>query len=154
MRRTLQATVVTLGLAWAIGGLAAEPKAPQLPQNWTFEWPSGDQAAGKAAFRKMQCYGCHRVPGSDLPDERTAGGVGPDFVPAYSKLPATYLAEAIMGRHRQMSGTLEHFVGLQKTTSEMADYTTIMSVRELLDIVTFLKNLGAPKTSGATSLVP
>jgi len=155
MRKTLQVTLLALGLlGWTFGSQASEAKAPQLPKGWAFEWPAGDPAAGRAAFHKLQCYGCHKVPGADLPEERTSGGVGPAFVPAYSKLPAAYLAEAIMSSHKQMSGTLDHFVGLQKTSSEMADYTTIMSVRELLDIVAFWKHLPSPEKPATTSTAP
>ncbi len=155
MGKTLHGTLGTLGflalLACAIGAFGAATKSPQLPQGWTFEWPGGNPAAGKTAFHQLQCYGCHKVPGAGLPEERQSGGIGPDFVPAYSKLPAAYLAEAIMGSHEKMSGTVEHFVGLQKVSSEMADYTTIMSVRELLDIVAFLKHLPAPEKGAAGS---
>jgi cytochrome c2 len=152
MRKTLRLTLLALGLlGWAFSSQATEAKAPQLPKGWKFGMPKGDPVAGKEAFRKMQCYGCHKVPGAGLPEERTSGGVGPDLVPAYSKLPAEFLAESIMDSHKYISGEIEHYRGLDKKSSKMGDYTTIMTVRELLDIVAFLKHLPSPDKGAATT---
>ena len=69
--------------------------------------------------------------------------MGPELVPAYSKLPREFLAESILNPHKYMAGTLEHYRGVEKVSSEMRDYTGLMSVRELLDVVEFLKHLDA-----------
>jgi cytochrome c2 len=129
-------------LAWAtIGRTVDQPAKPKVPANWKFSLPAGDAQAGKEAFRKMNCYSCHKVPGSDLPRERTSGGVGPDLVASYSKLPREFLAESIIDSHKYISGTLEKYQGQDKVSSKMGDYSSIMSVRELIDIVEFLKHL-------------
>lgn len=123
---------------------------PSLPDDWQFRLPAGDADAGKAAFLEMQCYSCHNVPGSDLPAARTSGGIGPDLVPAYGRLPREFLAESIIDSHRYISGRLEKYVGLDKVSSRMGDYSSIMSVRQLLDITEYLHTLGpapASKTS-------
>jgi hypothetical protein len=137
-------TLVALSLLVLLGpGVAAEKTgAPKLPKNWKFELPSGDAEAGRAAVREMQCYGCHRFPGSDFPEARTSGGVGPDLGPAYSHLPREFLAESIIGTHKHIAGTLEQYRGLDKVSSKMGDYSSIMSVRQLIDIVEFLKHSG------------
>ncbi|MBP1685060.1 MAG: hypothetical protein H6Q33_1203 [Deltaproteobacteria bacterium] len=126
----------------------AEPSVPHLPKGWQFSLPAGDAAAGKAALRKMECFACHRIPTGDFPEARSVGGVGPDLVPAYSNLPREFLAESIVNPHKYIAGTLEHYRGLEKVSSEMRDYSSLMTVRELLDIVEYLKHLGdapAPK---------
>jgi cytochrome c2 len=125
---------------------SAEDKAgpPQLPKGWKFTMPAGDPEAGKAAFEKMQCYSCHKVPTVDLPKTRSSGGVGPNLGAGYSKLPAAFLAESIINRHQYISGTLERYTGLDKVSSKMGDYSSIMTVRELIDIVAFLEHLGPP----------
>jgi len=124
--------------------VSAEDKVPgpQLPKGWKFTMPAGDPEAGKAAFEKMECYSCHTVPNADLPKARTSGGVGPNLVAGYSALPASFLAESIVNRHAYISGTLERYTGLDKVSSKMGDYSSIMTVRELIDIVAFLKHLG------------
>ncbi len=142
-RTTAQSLVVACCLVLCVGVVRADQQRPKphVPKGWAFSLPVGDAEAGKTAFRKMECYNCHTVPGGEFPAARTSGGVGPDLVPAYSKLPREFLAEAIINPHRYMSGTLEHYRGLEKVSSEMRDYSSIMSVRELLDIVEFLKQL-------------
>ncbi len=141
------AVVACLILLPAGGWAQGKPHGPQLPKGWKFTMPEGDPEAGKAAFQKMECYSCHKVPSGDFPKERSSGGVGPDLVAAYSKLPAPFLAESIINRHQYISGTIERYRGLGKVSSKMGDYSSIMTVRELIDIVAFLKHLGAPSAS-------
>jgi hypothetical protein len=146
MKRLWSWSVVVACLMLLPAGARAEGKAhgPELPKGWKFTMPAGDPEAGKAAFEKMECYSCHKVPGADLPKERSSGGVGPDLVAGYSKLPAGFLAESIINSHKYISGTIEKYRGLDQVSSKMGDYTSIMTVRELIDIVAFLKHLGPP----------
>jgi hypothetical protein len=127
------------------GGRAQnKPRGPQLPKGWTFTMPAGDPEAGKAAFEKMECYSCHKVPSADFPKVRSSGGVGPELDAAYSKLPAAFLAESIINSHQYISGTIEKYRGLDKVSSKMGDYGSIMTVRDLIDLVAFLKHPGPP----------
>ena len=136
--------VVACVILLSSGGRAQQKgPGPRLPRGWTFTLPAGDPEAGKAAFEKMECYSCHTVPTADFPKARSGGGVGPDLGPGYSKLPAAFLAESIIDSHRYISGTLEKYRGLDKVSSKMGDYSSIMTVRDLIDIVAFLKHLGA-----------
>jgi len=141
MTRTwLGCGVLAATLLGVTAGQAAEPAAaPKLPKNWHFTLPAGDADAGKAAFVKMDCPACHNMPDPSVPRARTSGGVGPDLGPAYTALPREYLAESIINRHKYIAGTLEKQTGLHTVSSKMADYNGIMSVRDLLDIVEFLK---------------
>ena len=126
-----------------------KPQRAEVPKGWKFTMPAGDAEAGKAAFQKMECYSCHNVPGAGFPAERSSGGVGPTLGAQYSKLPAGYLAESIINSHQYISGTLEKYRGLDKVSSKMGDYSSIMTVRELIDIVAYLKHLGSPAAGAA-----
>ena len=144
MKRVLYGAVtLAMVLLWTPAGRATDSAVPRVPKHWKFSLPAGDAEAGKAAFRKMECFSCHKVPGSDQPAERTSGGVGPDLVAAYSKLPREFLAESIINSHKYIAGTLEKYTGLDKVSSKMGDYSSLMSVRELLDLVEYLKHLDA-----------
>lgn len=136
-------------LMWPAMTSAEKQPQPKLPKGWKFSLPAGNAAAGKTAFRELQCYECHRVPGQDLPPARTAGGVGPDLVPAYSKLPREFLAESIINVHKYISGNLQRYRGRDMVSSKMRDYNSIITVRQLLDIVQFLKELGPKHSAGA-----
>jgi hypothetical protein len=146
MRRARFCSAVVTCLILLPAGGWAQDKAhgPQLPKGWKFTLPEGDPEAGKAAFQKMECYSCHTVPGADLPKERSSGGIGPSLVAGYGKLPAPFLAESIINSHQYISGTIERYRGLDKVSSKMGDYSSIMTVRDLIDIVAFLKHLGPP----------
>jgi cytochrome c2 len=141
MRRAWLCSAVVAGLTLLPAGGRAQAR-PQLPKGWKFTLPAGDAEAGKAAFQKMECYSCHTVPGADLPKERSSGGIGPSLVAGYGKLPAPFLAESIINSHQYISGTIERYRGLDKVSSKMGDYSSIMTVRDLIDIVAFLKHLG------------
>ena len=132
--------VLAATLLGATVGLAEDKAAaPRLPENWRFTLPAGDADAGKTAFVKMDCQACHNVPDPSVPRARTSGGIGPDLGPAYAALPREYLAESIIDQHKHIAGTLEKQTGRRPVWSKMSDYGDIMSVRDLLDIIEFLK---------------
>lgn len=130
---------------------------PEIPGRWVFTMPEGDPLAGEKAFTKMQCFSCHEVTGKTFEGEQTQDeGIGPEFTPGYAKLPAGYLAESIMNFDRFLSHTnfrisymsLEAFKPSGRedyaANSRMASYNEIMTVKELIDIVAFLKSLDSP----------
>lgn len=143
VKMTAQSLVVGWCLAMGVGVVRADQQQPKpnLPKGWTFTLPAGDAEAGKTAFRKMECYSCHKVPGGDFPEARSSGGIGPALVPAYGQLPREFLAESIIDSHKYIAGNLEHYRGLNLVSSKMGDYSSLMTVRELLDITEFLKQL-------------
>jgi mono/diheme cytochrome c family protein len=134
-----------LGLAWALFLAAAPALAdePKLPRGWGFTLPAGNPAAGEKVFLRMECYSCHTVSGKRLGDPaQNPGGIGPDLTPALARLPREYVAESIVnfdriiahGRYRA------RYLGADGS-SRMGDYSEIMTVRELIDIVEFLKQV-------------
>ena len=117
------------------------PQSPKVPSSWTFTLPRGNVFDGEKAFAKMQCYSCHNVAGRYYvdPAERP-GGLGPDLTAAHARLPREYLAESIVNFERFLAHG--NFAVTYKTpdgSSRMGDYSHIMTVRELIDIVEFLK---------------
>ncbi len=117
------------------------PQSPMVPSSWTFALPRGDVSDGEKAFAKMQCYSCNHVAGRYYvdPAERP-GGIGPDLTSAHARLPREYLAESIVDFERFLAHG--NFAVTYKTpdgSSRMGNYSHIMTVRELIDIVEFLK---------------
>jgi mono/diheme cytochrome c family protein len=114
-----------------------------VPQNWRFALPAGNAAAGEQVFAKMECYSCHTVAGKRFGDPtQKPGGIGPDLTAAHARLPREYLAESVVnferyiahGRHRK------RFVAADGT-SRMGDYNDLLTVRDLLDLVEFLRRI-------------
>jgi len=153
--------IVAMGLAAGVIVVipsAASPAGPEVPTGWIFALPTGDPAEGEKAFAKMQCYSCHIVAGKDFKDPLVKPEmIGPEFTAAYSKLPASYLAESIINPDRflphgpfrpsYLDHEAFHPAGRDdyELHSRMASYVEIITVKELIDIVAFLKNLDRVK---------
>ena len=121
----------------SLGGFAMFACATKSPRG--FRLPDGDVQAGKATFVALGCNQCHKVSGEDLPD--------PQVKPAVPKLggPSTTLptdgqlvTSIINPSHRikKRDGT-ESTIEDGKT-SRMSDFTEVMTVRQLIDLVAYL----------------
>jgi mono/diheme cytochrome c family protein len=133
---------VSLGLAVLVSPLTwALP--PRVPLGWRFTVPAGDAAVGKQVFEKMQCFSCHTVRGQRFGDpSQNPGGIGPDLTAAHGRLPPEYLAESIVLSSRVLAhGQFRAAYRAADGTSQMGDYSEIMTVRELIDLVAFLRSL-------------
>jgi hypothetical protein len=85
----------------------------------------------------MECFSCHRVTGKAF-ERQDVGGQGPDLGPGHAKLPREYLAESILNRHKVIAGNLGRYRWEDRRSSKMGDYSEIMTVRELKDVVEYL----------------
>lgn len=132
-----------IGATLLISLEAPRAQAPAVPEGWRFELPVGNAEAGERAFAKMQCYACHTVPGKQFVDpSQKPGDIGPDLTAAYAALPREYLAESIINAERvHAHGAFKLQYRSANGTTRMGDYSESITVRELLDIVAFLKAL-------------
>jgi hypothetical protein len=132
----------SLAFALFVSPLApAQP--PRIPPGWRFTVPAGDATAGKQAFETMQCYSCHTVRSQRFGDpSQKPGGIGPDLTAAHGRLPAEYLAESIVSSSRVLAhGQFRAAYRAADGRSRMGDYSEIMTVHELIDLVAFLRSL-------------
>jgi hypothetical protein len=107
----------------------------------SFTLPKGDADRGQAAFIHFRCFDCHRVAGVDLPP-----GEEPDHVivelggKTDSPRPYSELVTAIINpSHRLAKGYTPTLV-TQDGKSRMTVYNDVMTVSQLLDLVTFLQS--------------
>ncbi len=138
-----QGWVMAWGLGFALIGVAltaSSAPTPQVPVGWQFTFPAGDAWAGEKVFVKMECFSCHKVAGRSFRRPDT-GGVGPELSPGHAKFPPEYLAESILNRHKVIAGNDDRYRGQDKRGSKMGDYSEIMTVRELLDVVAYVKSI-------------
>jgi hypothetical protein len=119
---------------------AAEPR---LPRSWRFTLPAGRASAGEQVFVKMECYSCHTVAGKRFGDTtQNPGGIGPDLTAAHARLPREYLAESIVNFERYIAhGQPRKRYLAADGTSRMGDYNDLLTIRDLLDLVEFLKGI-------------
>ena len=129
-----------------------------IPPGWRFALPPGDPKEGRAIFAKLECGTCHAIPGERVPNVSTfSDDAGPDLTGAGSHHPAEYLAESIVNPNT-VTVIGPGYVGADGL-SRMPDYSDVLTVRQLLDLVAYLRSLTAEPTrpksrSGATSGAP
>ena len=119
-----------------------------VPKGWRFTIPPGDPQAGRQVFIQMECYRCHTVQGEKFPtlDEKKAGDVGPDLTGMGALHPAEYLAESLLNPNSVII-LGQGFTG-RDGLSIMPEYADTLTLRQLLDLVAYLKSL-TPKEEHA-----
>lgn len=111
-----------------------------IPPGWKFLLPSGDPMEGKKVYIEMQCYSCHEIKGEHFPkDARDKGDVGPELTGAGRYHPAEYLAEAIVNPNRVIVEG-PGYTG-PDGLSKMPDYSESLTLKQLIDLVAYLKSL-------------
>lgn len=131
VRGVWRGLVAGLILALGLNG-CQDPDSPR-----GFRLPEGDVERGKAAFVELGCVSCHMVqgvaglpkPGPDA-EHRVALGGEVRLVKTYGQL----VTSIIYPNHTIQSPVVE-----SQTESPMPDFTEEMTVRQLVDVVTFLQ---------------
>jgi mono/diheme cytochrome c family protein len=124
--------------------LAGVSCAPPEKSASGFRLPDGDPAAGRASFEELKCNACHRVKGIELKLEPP---VADPPVPVelgglvdYQPTDGRFVTSIINPSHRLAPGFPEELIK-SGDESRMADYSDVMTVRELVDLVAFLHTL-------------
>lgn len=111
--------------------------------------PKGNPEAGRKAFQDMKCTACHWV-ANDA--ELSQGGPvadkpGPLLGPKQAAFSRGWLADSIIAPSHTIA---PHSNGVsdQSELSRMGDFTETMTVRQLIDIVAYLRSLKQPNTAG------
>jgi mono/diheme cytochrome c family protein len=113
-----------------------------VPPGWHFTMPPGDPKEGRAVFVKLECYACHAVKGESFPTAaKGAEDVGPELTGMGSHHPAEYLAESLVNPNAVIV-TGAGYTG-SDGLSRMPDYGDVLTVRQLIDLVAYIKSLTA-----------
>ena len=160
MRRLARGLVVSGLLVAAAGIVSWAQQAPEhgghgTPRDWKFSWPAGDAAVGREVFIKLECYTCHEVKGERFPKPGPGsdpGKMGPELSSMAPLHPAEYFAEAIINPN----AAVEEGKGYRAADgkSKMPSYNDLVTVQEVIDLVTYLKSLkgdGAAPGQGGTA---
>lgn len=109
-----------------------------VPRGWKFTLPPGDPALGKQVFADAGCYKCHSIQGAGFPDPGAEKKAGPDLTGMGAHHPAEYFAESIVAPNAVILDG-PGYTGPDRL-SIMPSYADSVSVRQLLDVVAFLKS--------------
>ena len=99
--------------------------------------PAGDAARGRAVFVRLKCFTCHAVDGEGFPP---ATRPGPDLTDV-GRHPAGNLIESILNPNALIVDGPGYTD--DRGLSIMPEYRHSMTVGELVDLVSYLKGLGA-----------
>jgi len=106
--------------------------------------PAGDAIAGRQAFLDLKCTVCHAVPAeTDFPSPFSAS-MGPALGTRVASQGLSDLAAAIVTPSHALSESMNEDVRseLAGTLSPMGDFSQVMTVRQLVDLVAYLRSLG------------
>ena len=126
------------GSATSVKGRTPPAEEHHHPQNWRFTVPKGDPVKGRAVFVKYECYNCHEVRGEDFPEpfEESA----PELSQMASSHPIEFFAESIINPNAVVPKAYQKSDG----TSPMRDFTEQMTLRELIDVSSYIASLKPP----------
>jgi hypothetical protein len=105
-----------------------------------FRLPAGDAERGKAAFVDLKCHECHRVAGVDLPAptvEPSVPVVLGGEVP-HVKTDGELFSSIVNPSHKIAPGYRAELVE-RDGKSRMPDFSDVMTVRQMIDLVAFLQ---------------
>ncbi len=113
---------------------------PEAAERATFFFPDGDPEAGRTAFAQMQCYACHGVIGDDFPEPHATPPLPAPLGPDLAARSRGQVAEAVIAPYHRIPDDLEAVH--RGEVPQMGDYSEAMTVRQLIDIVSYLETLG------------
>lgn len=124
------------GLTLLLLGCEAGPKSSA-----GFRLPDGDPAKGRQVVADMKCYQCHRVAGGGLPvptaDPPVPVVLGGE-VP-YAKTDGELVTSIINPSHT-ITPALRTEQVKSGDLSRMPDFSELMTVRQMIDLVAFLQS--------------
>lgn len=102
--------------------------------------PKGDPAAGRAAFVELKCTTCHPVAGDRVLPAPSSGSQGPKLNTDLAS-DVGQLATSIVAPSHIISSRISDTVKSQMSgmLSPMGDFSDVMTVRQLADLVAYIK---------------
>ncbi len=135
---------VLTGLMVFSGGVLANRDQNMEPAK-AFFLPKGDAAAGRKAFKEIQCLSCHNVAGDA--EFSASSGLGPELGRKQADYTAGWIANSIVSPSHTIA--LEAEDKGDDAPSLMGDFTDKMTVRQMIDLVAYIKSLDAGKAGGS-----
>jgi mono/diheme cytochrome c family protein len=119
--------------------------------DWKFTLPKGDPSEGRKVFVEAECYKCHEAKGETFAAVAAGErGAGPELSQVAGMHPPEFFAESIINPNVVIDpkGKELGYLG-EDGKSKMPDYTAILTVKQVSDLVAYLSSLN--KTGGHTA---
>ncbi len=101
--------------------------------------PIGDAEAGREAFIALSCTSCHAVQGESGLAKPVSSAPVPVLGPEHAKMSPGKLASAIVSPSHTVSKEVAKKT--EGALSPMADFSEAMTVRQLVDLVAYMRSL-------------
>jgi len=129
--------ILIWSLFLTVAGLSqARPQEPYQPRRSYLAM--GDPAAGRRAYLKLKCNTCHTVAGEPI-GAKPPRLAGPQLGKSVALQSPEQIADSIAAPGHSISKKSGPWQGSAGST--MGDYTNIMTVRQLIDLVAYLRSL-------------
>lgn len=131
-----------LAFTLLIGGsvlLAACSRPPSASPDAGFRFPEGDPVAGRAVFERARCATCHGVAGHTFPAP-IAQPEAIRFTQETAAKSVDDLAQSIINPSHSISGGPTG-VAEGGERSRMGDFSQSLSIKDVADLVAFLKTI-------------
>ena len=109
----------------------------------TMTLPAGDVQAGRQAFLDLKCTACHLVPSEPKFPPPVSANPGPPIDARLADRDLSYLTTAIVSPSHEISSntSVEVRASLEGVLSAMGDYSSAMTVRQLVDLSAYLHSI-------------
>ena len=136
--------VVAIGIG--VGACSQSPRPAARAADSTaitLTVPAGNAQAGRQAFLDLRCTACHAVPSEPKFPSPVSANPGPPIDARLAGRDVSYLATAIVSPSHTFSldtplQVREHLAGV---LSPMGDFSQVMTVRQLVDLQTYLRSV-------------
>jgi mono/diheme cytochrome c family protein len=108
---------------------------------WQFVVDQGDPQKGRQAFQDLGCGSCHRVAGEAGFPAPVSANVGPTLGKEQAAKTPGETATAIIAPSHEIGEAVARKRGAD--VSPMGDYSSFMTVRQLFDLVAYVRSLKA-----------
>lgn len=128
---------ITLSLAFFLTGVVGCSPSPKSSKG--FSLPDGNVLRGEETFVKLKCHACHTVSGVQLPAENKELSIALGGEVTQIKTYGELVTSIINPSHRLAKSYSPVAVDVDGK-SKMKNYNEVMSVGQLIDLVSFLQS--------------
>ena len=139
MKIHLLPLVLVFSFTFAVPAFAINRDEGMEPARGFF-LPKGDPAAGRAAFEKLKCFTCHQVEGDAAFAPPTAERKAPTLGTRQGHYSRGWIANSIVSPSHTIVWDSDGKAD-NSELSRMGDFTEVMTVRELINLVAYIKSL-------------
>jgi len=130
-----------LAIAASISMLFLSGCGPEMIAAKGFSLPDGDPEAGRVVYKAMLCHHCHSLPDFDKADVTEDSDISVNLGGEVSKIKSYgELVTSIINPSHKIASNYESEQVTVNGESKMLNYNDVMTVTELINLVSFMQS--------------